>query len=202
MPILARQRELERLAPAGFFVAIRVGFMTPEQELNSFPDTWVDFYTENGLALADPCLVWTAGHDGSIRWSDLDIEDPQEILSTYDENGFHFGAVVSIRATPDNRKRSYGVFSREDREFNGKELQLLFQIVDQAHRSGAPDTILTKAQAEALRMVAEGRRMKEMAYELGISESAVKARLKSAQERIGAKTVAQAASYALAQGML
>lgn len=51
-------------------------------------------------------------------------------------------------------------------------------------------------------MLSTGMRYKQMAYALGISESAVKARLKGAAQRMNAKTAAQAASVAASRGIL
>ena len=60
----------------------------------------------------------------------------------------------------------------------------------------------TPAQAAALRRLSQGKRQKEIAMLLGISISAVKARLKSAAQRLGASTPIEAASIAASGGML
>ena len=49
-----------------------------------------------------------------------------------------------------------------------------------------------KAQIEALRLIADGDRHTAAAAKLGISESALKARLSSARVRLGARTTAEA----------
>jgi aldose 1-epimerase/LuxR family transcriptional regulator len=64
------------------------------------------------------------------------------------------------------------------------------------------DQALTRAQTDALRLLSRGMRLKEIANALGISESAVKARLKSAVARMDARTPVQAASIASQRGLL
>ena len=51
---------------------------------------------------------------------------------------------------------------------------------------------LTKAQIEALKCIADGERHAAAAARLGISESALKARLTSARLRLMARTTAEA----------
>ena len=39
------------VAPAGHYAALRLGFFSPEEEINTFDPDWIDHYTVNGLAL-------------------------------------------------------------------------------------------------------------------------------------------------------
>ncbi|MEL7177474.1 MAG: LuxR C-terminal-related transcriptional regulator, partial [Pseudomonadota bacterium] len=55
-----------------------------------------------------------------------------------------------------------------------------------------PPENLTPAQIEALKLIAEGHRHAAAAAELNISESALKARLTSARQRLLARTTAEA----------
>jgi DNA-binding CsgD family transcriptional regulator len=51
-------------------------------------------------------------------------------------------------------------------------------------------------------MQASGLRLKQIAGQLGISESAVKARLNNAKKKLGARTLAQASSIAAARRII
>jgi LuxR family transcriptional regulator, quorum-sensing system regulator SdiA len=51
-------------------------------------------------------------------------------------------------------------------------------------------------------MQSEGLRLKQIATRLGISESAVKARLNNVKRKLGAKTQSQAASIAASRRIL
>ena len=61
---------------------------------------------------------------------------------------------------------------------------------------------LTAAELETLTMVKNGLLMKEIACVLGISESAIKQRLKNARLKLNAKTGSQAAATATMLGMI
>jgi LuxR family transcriptional regulator len=61
---------------------------------------------------------------------------------------------------------------------------------------------LTRAELEALRMVKDGLLVKEIAGILGVTEGAVKQRLKNAKLKLGAKTSTQAATMASDFGLV
>ncbi|MBD3764122.1 MAG: autoinducer binding domain-containing protein [Rhodobacterales bacterium] len=191
------------LAPAGFYVALRMGFFAPEDELNALPPDWVDHYTVNGLALFDPLMRWVYGGHGTMRWSDLRLSDPRGILSAYAAHGLRFGAVVCVSAQESRPRRSFGYFARSDRELTEAELAALEAHLRAAHfHDEAEAPPLTRAQTDALRLLSRGMRLKEIAHALDISESAVKLRLKGAMARMEARTPVQAASLAAARGLL
>ena len=60
------------------------------------------------------------------------------------------------------------------------------------HDLSEPPDALTEAQIEALRMIAGGDRFAQAAEKLGISESALKARITTARNRLMARTTAEA----------
>jgi len=191
------------LAPAGFYVALRMGFFAPEDELNALPPAWVDHYTVHGLALYDPLLRWVYGGHGAMRWSDLRLSDPRRVLAAYAAHGLRYGAVVCVSAQEARPRRSFGYFARSDRELADAELADLEAHLRSVHfHDEAAVAPLTRAQTEALRLLARGMRLKEIAHALDISESAVKLRLKGAMARMDARTPVQAASIAAARGLL
>ena len=65
-----------------------------------------------------------------------------------------------------------------------------------------PPSNLTMAELEALRMVKNGLLLKQIAAQLGVSDGAVKQRLKNARLKLNAKTGTQAASMATAYGLI
>ena len=66
------------------------------------------------------------------------------------------------------------------------------EIVHNLHDVTQPPDELTVAQIEALKCIAGGDRHAAAAAKLGISESALKARLNSARQRLMARTTAEA----------
>jgi LuxR family transcriptional regulator len=65
-------------------------------------------------------------------------------------------------------------------------------IISHLHQLTEPPESLTQAQVEALRLIAAGDRHTAAAAKLNISESALKARLTAARERLMARTTAEA----------
>lgn len=189
-----------KLAPAGYYLALHLGFYAPAEERNTFPGHWVDHYTHSGLAPLDPLMRWCHAHSGVARWSTVALPDPMRVIPAYHAYGFVFGAVVSIPRSDDRPRRSFGLFARADRELREEELAELHAALMELHVDD--QEILTAAQAEALRLLSQGRRHKEIAHLLGISVSAVKARLKSATARLEARTPVEAASIAAVKGLL
>jgi LuxR family transcriptional regulator, quorum-sensing system regulator SdiA len=191
------------VAPAGHYAALRLGFFSPEEELNTFSAEWVNHYTINGLALHDPLMRWIYSGSGARRWSELSIPDPMGVLAAYDAFGMRYGAVICVTADEERPRRTFGYFARDDRELSTRELLELEATLRAAHfHKAEEDQPLTRAQTDALRLLSRGMRLKEIAHALGISESAVKARLKSAMARMDARTPVQAASIASQRGLL
>jgi LuxR family transcriptional regulator, quorum-sensing system regulator SdiA len=198
----AMKDQITEIAPAGYYVALRVGFSFPEEELNLLPDNWVEYYTTHGLVVHDPAMKWVYGNTGARRFSDLSEPDPHRIRAHAAIFGLSHGAVVSVMGTNDRGRRSYGLFFRDDRDFAESDLETLWRIVSGLHVGDEEERSLTSAEIEALRLQAAGMRLKQVAAELGISESAVKARLNNAKRKLGAKTLSQAASIASSRRIL
>lgn len=194
--IINLENHLGEIAPAGYYIGLRVGFYAPEAEINTFCSEWVERYTIEALALFDPLRHWALTNVGAARWSEISNEKPNQVLTLYDSYGCSYGAVIAIHKKNDGAKRSIAYFSRPDRELRDAEIKKLFQILSRAHNNRTTLT-LTNAQNQALSMYASGKRHKQIAFELEISESAVKARLKSAVNRLGATNTVQAAAIAI-----
>lgn len=198
----AMKEQIQQIAPAGFYVALRVGFSFPEEELNNLPDIWVEFYTTHGLVVQDPAMRWVYGHTGGIRFSEMTLPDPHQVRAHAAVFGLGHGAVVSVMAPQDKGRRSYGLFFRDDRDFEDAELDGLQRIMRVLHTGPEDEKGLTNAEIEALKLQSEGLRLKQIAARLGISESAVKARLNNVKRKLGARTQSQAASIAAARRIL
>ena len=198
----AMRNQIDQISPAGFYVAIRVGFSFPEEEMNELPDNWVEFYTTHGLVVHDPAMKWVYANTGAARFSEITLPDPHLVRERAAVFGLNHGAVISVMSAGDRGRRSYGLFFRDDREFEDGDLRRLQTIMTQLHNGTDAEVTLTAAEVQALRMQSEGLRLKQIAHEIGISESAVKARLNNAKRKLGAKTQSQAASIAAARHIL
>ena len=185
--------ELEPCAPSGYSAGLHIGATRPLVYRNTYDQQWQDEYETNSYMLRDPTIFWGISKIGSIRWSEIKLPDPFGVLEKAASYGLIYGAVISCgRIT----SRSIVEISRNDREFTDAEIWAVSEIVEKLHNAAKPPANLTEAQIEALRLLSEGYRHTAAAAELGISESALKARLKSAKNRLSAQTTIEAVKLA------
>lgn len=197
-----RGDEFAALAPAGYYIALRLGFAYPLVERNGFPTAWVDRYTRQSYMLSDPIMRWIYANTGAIRWSEITLEDRVGILADASRHGLRYGVAISVEDASPRGQRSFGTFCRADREFSDDEIAHLRQRLEALHIATAPPTNLTSAEIEALKMVQDGLLVKEIANRLGVTEGAIKQRLKGAKAKLGAKTASQAVSAAKGYGLI
>lgn len=202
MSTLLGPEEIGQLAPSGYYVALRVGFAFPMEEENALPSEWIAHYTKQRYMLFDPVVRWAYANTGAVRWSALADDDPKRIIVQAQTFGMRYGVTVSVFDAKADAQRSFASFTRPEREYTDLELKLLLAYLTRRHNETAPPTNLTKAELEALGMVKDGKRLKEIAFELSVSEGAVKQRLKNAKLKLGAKTGTQAAALANQYGLI
>lgn len=202
MPKTLEAAELERIASAGYHIALRIGFAFPLVEINEWPQRWIDHYTAQRFVLRDPVMRWVYAESGVCRWSEIDDPDPDHVLRQAAAFGLRYGAAVACRDAGLRSIRSFGAFARNDREFTDDELRQLLKHVKALHDEKAPPKNLTAAELEALSMVRDGLRHKEIAYRLSVTEGAVKQRLRNAKTKLNAQTAAQAATLAREFGLI
>lgn len=181
--------QLALLAPAGYFIGLHIRFTSPLFTFQTYDQSWIDHYTENGYVLRDPMTAWGFSTTGSIRWSDEKLLDPFGLFKEAAQYGLNFGVTVACGPI---KSRTIASFARQDREFLDHEVAAISSTVHRLHDITEPPEELTKAQVEALRCIAGGDRFAAAAEKLGISESALKARVTSARIRLMARTTAEA----------
>ena len=191
--------QLADLSPKGYALALHIRFASAHIMLQTYDPRWTEIYTERGYMLADPMVFWGFGNDGTTRWSEIELPDPHGILAQAAEHGLKYGVAVALGPTS---SRTIGGFARDDREFTDAEIAQIADIVRALHDASTPPEALTPAQRMALRLVARGNRYAEAAALLGISESALKARLRAARERLFVRTTAEAVQRAQEYNLL
>lgn len=195
-------KKIAEVATSGFYLALRVGFAFPLEEHNLLPEAWVRYYTQNGLMLHDPVMRWVYSNIGVVRWSEIEIPDPGNVLVRAEEYNLRYGLAVSYSDFDSTGQRSFGSFARSDREFSHHEMTFLAKVVQDGHEDMAPPVTITGAEIEALSYLNRGLRFKQIAYELNVSENAIKQRLQSAKVKLRAKTNSQALSKAVKFGLI
>jgi LuxR family transcriptional regulator len=194
--------DLATLAPVGHYLALRVGFAFPLEEVNCLPRSWVEHYTRHSLMLMDPVMRWVHTHEGATRWSALSNPDPADVLLAARQHGISFGIAASTCERGSGQQRSFGLFLRSDREFTDQEMDLLHTYLVARHHALSPPCSLTVSEIEVLRLVKEGVRIKRISDQFHVSESAIKQRLRNARMKLDAKTGAEAISRAVAFGLI
>lgn len=187
--ISATLNRLRKLAPMGYYVGLHIRYAAPIMQFQAYPKAWTDHYAENGYALRDPTLAWGFSATGVVRWSALPIPDPFSIMAEAATYGLKYGIIVSCGPL---KSRTIAGVAHDTREFTNDEIEQISTMIRRLHVITEPPESLTKAQQEALRCIAEGDRHAAAAAKLGITESAFKARLISARERLMARTTAEA----------
>lgn len=182
-------RKLALIAPAGYFVGLHIRFTSPLLTFQTYDQAWLDHYTNNGYVLRDPMTAWGFSTTGHIRWSDDRLLDPFGLFKEAATYGLRFGVTVSCGPIS---SRTIASFARSDREFRDDEMETIANTVVRLHDITEPPENLSRAQIEALACVAKGMRHAAAANALGISESAFKARLNSARQKLLARTTAEA----------
>lgn len=181
--------QLALLSPAGYFLGLHIRFAAPMMMFQTYPQEWTDHYTNQGYALRDPMIAWGFSKVGASRWSEIGIPDVFGILAEAASFGMRYGVAVSCGPIS---SRTIGGCARSDREYTEDELRRIEQIINRLHDMTQPPESLTQAQIDALRLIAAGDRHAAAAAKLHISESALKARLNSARQRLLARTTAEA----------
>ena len=180
---------LKKQAPMGYYVGLHIRFAAPIMQFQTDPREWTEHYSANAYALRDPTIAWGFSTTGATRWSSMPIPDPFGILADAASYGLNYGMTVSCGPI---RSRTIASCAHDKREFTNDEVDTISTLVRRLHDITEPPESLTKAQQEALRCIAEGDRHAAAAAKLGITESAFKARLISARERLMARTTAEA----------
>lgn len=182
-------KNLARIATAGYFIGLHIRFTSPIFTFQTYDQRWIDHYTENGFVLRDPMTAWGFSRTGWIRWSDPALLDPFGLFKEAAKYGLTYGATVACGPI---KSRTIASFARSDRELRDEEIAKIERTVARLHDLSEPPDALTEAQIEALRCIAGGDRFAAAAEKLGISESALKARITTARNRLMARTTAEA----------
>jgi LuxR family transcriptional regulator len=182
-------RKLALLAPAGYFVGLHIRFAAPLISFQTYDQAWLDHYTQQAYALRDPTIAWGFSTVGACRWRDFNIPDTFGIMAQARTFGLVYGVTISCGPIS---SRTIASFSRSDREYEDAEIEQIQAIILRLHDITEPPESLSRSQIEALNCVANGMRHAAAAAKLGISESAFKARLNSARQKLLARTTAEA----------
>ena len=138
--------ELKELAPAGYALGFHVQFTTTKFLFQTYKKEWLDFYSQQGLVMADPIVAWCFENTGKLRWSEL--HDPEGVLNKAADYGLAYGMVCATEAVG---SRSMGGFARSDREFTDAEMDQIFESFEKLHVATADQASLTDDTVQQLK---------------------------------------------------
>ena len=192
--------DLREIAPSGFILAFNMSFRGPQYLYSEYPLKWQTTYDENNFYMADPVFYWiNIFSKGAARWSEIRGPDPLRVRSKARAHGLVFGAAFTKKIAS---KRSFLTAARADREFTDTEMGRLEAKFDFLAQMVVGSATLTAAELEALRFLCDGLEQQEIAERVGVSRSAVKKRVQSACNKLGAKTTAHAVALCISRNLL
>lgn len=112
----------------------------------TYPKAWLDYYSGNGLIMADPMVAWGFENAGSARWSDL--TDPTGVMKKAAEFGLHYGVVIAEVSDDD---RSICGFANATGEFTDDQIAELAENVTTLHNITADLSRLDPATVDQLK---------------------------------------------------
>ncbi|MTH66652.1 hypothetical protein GL284_20615 [Paracoccus sp. DK608] len=197
---------LRVIAPMGYSLVIHVRSLTPEYYVSTYPEGWVEIYTERQYAMFDPINLWARTNSGRTRWSEVQVENYSPasglIMERARDYGLNYGCGVSR-----SRIDEYGTLSclfcaREDRELSDSELDEVESIFNQLLAAVEAARPLSDIERAILSHLAHGLPYKEIAHLQGVSTETIKKRLERIRELLGARNSVQAVAIATKRGLI
>ena len=136
------------MTPGGFAIALHINFSAPQFLFQTFPQEWVEYYSDQGLQLHDPAVRWGFANNGFVRWRDLINDDPREVIAKARDHGLTYGMTISIF---DNNSRSVCGFAHPDRDYLDAEVEEIEACLLKLHRATLGVTVLSQADIAALK---------------------------------------------------
>nr|WP_224823802.1 autoinducer binding domain-containing protein [Cognatishimia sp. MH4019] len=114
----------------------------------TYPSAWMTHYTQNGLVLQDPTVLWGFANQGRIDWADLEDTSPAKVMQQAADFGLKHGLTVALEK---NDSLSIASFANQSRAFTSSEADALEDAVHKLHQITAPDQNLSSKTTDALR---------------------------------------------------
>jgi len=175
----------------------------------TYPDRWVSHYLLSGYVKVDPVLREGLVRQMPFDWRDLEAsENAVNFLLEAREYGLGANG-YSIPVVDKKRRALFSLNSKKPSagwrkivdQFRGEWLELAFLIhrkaIFELHGEYDPVPNLGKREIECLYWTALGNNSKDIAAILRLSEHTTQSYLTSARNKLGAATIASAASLAI-----
>lgn len=195
LPNYAEHRALfASIGSAGFSLLMNFSRQGPEYLDSTYPVAWQKEYDTGHYYYKDPVLLWSLAKTGDRRWSAVPLPDAFRVMKRAKAFGLNYGAAF-VRTEGPNR--SLLAVARSDRELTDEEMDLLSQAFDALLSHARNDKSLTVKELEALQCLADDMTLDVAAQHLGVTKAAMKGRLSTARQRLGAETNYHAIAVAI-----
>lgn len=118
---------LKEMAGGGFAMALHIEFTTPSYLFQTYPKAWIDYYSQNGLVMRDPTVMWGFDNLGVIGWEELSDSDPDRIMDQAREHGIDNGFTYALET---ENQRSICSFAKGALPFSQDEKAMITSEVD------------------------------------------------------------------------
>lgn len=120
--------QLDGLCDTGYALALHIRFTRPTVLFRTYPAGWIDRYSEMGMMLRDPVVIWGFHNTGSVTWDTLD--DPEGVIAEAAKYGLSNGVTCAVGPGDD---RSITGFTRSSGRFAREEMENLLLITHRLH---------------------------------------------------------------------
>lgn len=180
--LLANCRDvLESVSGSGYTLMVNFSIMGYEHFECTFHDSWKEQYDSGNYLLEDPVFRWALSNEGEVRWSEIELPDPLQVLKKSQRYGLEFGAAFSALT---GARRSMVFVSRADRELTDREMFEVRAATSAFFNKLRPPPLPTDDELNILRLlIHEDLSYSEIADRLCISLSGVKSRFLRLREK-------------------
>lgn len=193
-------RELiEEMNVSGYSLLVNYSVRGYQHFESTYPREWQDEYDSRHYHVLDPALMWSMFNEGTRRWSETGIPDTRRVMKKATKHGLNYGAIWCRKT---GNKKTVLFAAKEKREFSDIEINLINEEITPFFEAITPTRTLSNGEIIALNLYSKGASFKEVAAEIGVTESAIKERIASAKRKLDCRSTAQLIRLATEQKLL
>ena len=122
--------QLDSLCSAGYAIALHIRFTAPKFLFQTYPQDWMETYSEKGFVLKDPTVLWGFENTGTVRWPELESLDSAGVMTMAARHGLNHGFTAAVHR---DDARSIASFARRGQDFSDPEIAEISGILQNLH---------------------------------------------------------------------
>ncbi len=194
-------------------VSLGAGNVRNPMILLTYSREWVDVYTSENFFDLDPVVNLSRTGFLPVDWSLLDHANRETSRFFRQAHSFgvgRFGLTIPIRGPQGERSLFSATSNLRESEWRHLRADCMADLQFLSHhlhekalttsglRNNGAGKRLSRRELQCIKMIANGRLVKQIAAELQLSESAVRLYLRNAKRKLGVSTTSQAVGRAVA----